>query len=220
MVFPLAGIITARFCVERLSEKLLKWMFPLHVILMAGLWAITFYLINNSFNTNVTTSIVLFVVCLIISIYLTIKSSGYLKMVYLLLLTVIAVNFFLNYHVYPRLLKFQPTGEIGRILKDKKVPLSSIYNLTAATHSLDFYAEQMIQLPDQFVIDKWINKSFTKGDYLIVDSTNLLELKNSNLKSKIIFTGNQFQVSMVTGEFLNPDTRPGTLKPIYLVQID
>ena len=138
VVFPLAGILTAKFSVNEISENIRKWMFPIHLFIMSALWILCFYLIGYSFPTDLTLNYVMYFLALCLVIYLVVNSNGNFRLLNMVLLIVIAVNFFLNVHVYPRLLKYQTTNDIGRILKEKHVLMTQVYNYTPTSHSMDF----------------------------------------------------------------------------------
>ncbi len=218
MAFPLAGIITSRFLIEQINDKIIKWMFPLHIFLMAVLWGLCFYLITFSFSSNNLPSIFIYILLLGVTIFVTYRSQNWLKIFNLVMLTAIMANFFLNAHIYPRLLKYQTSGSIGKIIKEQKIPTGLVYNYTGCDHSLDVYSQSIIS-SHGIEEPKWKNKDFFSGEYLILFENEFQEIKKNKIAHQLLFAGDKFSVTILTPEFLNPTTRSTVTRKHYFIKL-
>lgn len=218
MAFPLAGIITSRYLIVWLDSKVFKWMLPLNIFLMTILWVLCLYLISYSFSEDNTFSLIIYVCLITATIYITLKSEGWQKIFNMIILTAIMANFFLNAHIYPRLLKYQTSGTIGKIIKTEKIPTGLVYNYTGNDHSLDVYSQSIISTAGTNE-PKWMNKDFASGEYLILFENEYLEIKKNKIAHRLLFEGDKFSVTILTPEFLNPATRNSVTRKHYFIKI-
>lgn len=217
MALPLAGIVTAKFLVLHLKGKLYRWLLGLHVFLMFLLWVVCFYLVGVSFPSNNTFSLILIVVFFGITVFVFYKSVGVQRLVYLLSLTIVFGYFMMNYHVYPRLLAYQTSGTYGRYIHDHQLPVARVHNFTDRDNALDFYAQNVI--PHYDPTKQNITASLQPGHYVIASKALIDVIDKRGVAYKILLAKDNYRVTLLTPEFLNPATRPDVLNKRYLIEV-
>jgi hypothetical protein len=80
-------------------------------------------------------------------------------------------------------------------------------------HSLDFYAQSIIGHKDS------VNQ-LLPGDHLIItDTSKIADLDKAEKKYEIEFEGDDFHVTSLSLQFLNPGTRQGEVKHYVVAKI-
>ena len=124
------------------------------------------------------------------------------------------VNLFLNYSIYPALLSYQMGSIVGRWIHDSKISADRVYLYQQNDiHSLDFYAQSIIGHKDS------VNQ-LLPGDHLIItDTSKIADLDKAEKKYEIEFEGDDFHVTSLSLQFLNPGTRQGEVKHYVVAKI-
>ncbi len=222
-IYSLGAILTAKW-----FEKLLQWQvkylrllqvwvaFQLLIfIIIVGLLGYWVLPLQNWWIMAIT----LLGFGLALGFYVKIKDLGN-KWVMTLLMGILAVNFFLNTHFYPSLLnKYQSESVIAKKIKHNP----KIYDINKfivlgdglMQNSIDFYCQKHIpHLSDA--------NALNKGTYWVVCDQEVYEKEvrnNNTLKILSAETFEDFHVSTLSPEFLNPNLRPQTLRKTYLVHL-
>jgi 4-amino-4-deoxy-L-arabinose transferase-like glycosyltransferase len=233
VVYPLISVITARFIVEVLGEKLegmlgktaqilsrpvvimIKALRGVHWFVISILWLLPFLISIFTFpfgefdfmfffNPSVIVMVVFFVLYLV-------SAFQYKQLVLSSINTVVAINLFLNLSFYRNLLRYQESSEVGK--KVRNIPADQFFTYKYPNMSaLHFYSRRIVQVKDDVAQVK-------TGDWLLLNETGLGELQEEGLNVKIIETGNTFSVTNLTPTFLNAETRPDVVGQYFLVQI-
>jgi 4-amino-4-deoxy-L-arabinose transferase-like glycosyltransferase len=219
VVFPFAAIITAKFLYALLFEEkynakfrnVLTWI---HFVVFSLLWIALIFLLSYCFDNIPVWVVAIAVILFVVYNYLFFSKTQLLpKLLTICLFTIIGVNLFLNYSVYPALLKYQMGSVVGRWIYNNKIPVDRCYLYqTNNIHSLDFYAQSIIG-------QKKSTNELLAGDYLIADKTVFADLDKTGRKYTVEFTGNDFHVTGLSFQFLNPKTRAGEVTPYEVVKI-
>ncbi len=219
VVFPFAAIITAKFLYTLLFEekytiKLKNTLTWLHFVIFSLLWIALIFLLSYCFNSIPVWVIAIAVILFVIYIYLFFSKMQVLpRLLTICLFTIIGVNLFLNYSVYPALLQYQMGSVVGRWIHKNKIPVDHCYLYqTNNIHSLDFYAQSIIRKKDS-------TNQLLSDDYLIADKTAFADLDKAGKKYTVEFTGDDFHVTGLSLQFLNPKTRAGEVTPYEVVKI-
>lgn len=142
------------------------------------------------------------------------------KWVLTLFCGIVAVNFFLNTHFYPSLMQYQTESVVAKKVKNNP----KIYDIEKFVvlgeglmqNSIDFYSQKHIpRLPDVASLQKGIYWIICDQDVFEKEIANSREIK---ILSKEVFE--DFHVSTLSPEFLNPNTRSQTLRKTYLIHLD
>lgn len=152
--------------------------------------------------------------------FVKIKDLG-TKWVLTLLAGALSVNFFMNAHFYPTLLnKYQSESVIAKKIKNNP----AIYDLQKLVvlgeglmqNSIDFYCQKHIPILPNLA-------SLEKGKYWIICDQKVYEKELANNRTIQILhqeVFEDFHISTLSLEFLNPNTRPQTLRKTYLVNLE
>ena len=219
--FPLAAVASAPFIIklwrkshEKLSTGLKAWQISTLIVLII-LWIVGGLLVFVVFGGGIIQGI-LFLIAVMVSVLFVFKQSlPFSKIIFAAICTAIGVNFFMNSFIYPSLLNYQPTKEIGRLLSEKVKAGAGIFTFdTFQSHSLDFYSG--IIIPEYYDSVPALNKGVT---YYCLTSQKGMEKIKGLYSFKLIKAYDFYPVTKVTFKFLNPATRPGVLEKRYLVEI-
>ncbi|MEO5984434.1 MAG: glycosyltransferase family 39 protein [Ferruginibacter sp.] len=218
VVFPLAAIITAKFVYNiifnKKFQKLYKTLIASHLILCTLLWIGLITLLFYCFHTvplYIPISATIFFV-LFVGFYI-LKKRSLLILPSFCIITILAVNFYLNIAFYPSLLKYQMGNTTGRWLHENKIPVNNtfIYQYPEL-RSLHFYAKANILHKDSLPL-------IQKGDYIITAGKKLPELDSAGLNFDKLYSDNDYHISRLTLKFLNPYRRPQELSPYSIIKI-
>jgi 4-amino-4-deoxy-L-arabinose transferase-like glycosyltransferase len=220
VVFPFAAIITAKFLYALLFEETYDYWFKnfllsIHLVIFTLLWIALIFLLSYCFN-----SIPLWVPCVALFLFLVFiylaanKNKKRPRLLVICLFTIMGVNLFLNYSIYPALLSYQMGSIVGRWIHDSKISADRVYLYQQNDiHSLDFYAQSIIGHKDS------VNQ-LLPGDHLIItDTSKIADLDKAEKKYEIEFEGDDFHVTSLSLQFLNPGTRQGEVKHYVVAKI-
>jgi hypothetical protein len=131
---------------------------------------------------------------------------------------ILLVNFMMNANFYPQLLKYQVGNEMARIAKENNISPDRTYIYKQLFYSFDFYSKKTI--PDLSL--EQIKQKNDSGEkfYVFVNSDDKKDLDSLKLNYGKTFTTPQYKVSRLKIKFLNPATRPETLKTGYLIEVN
>jgi 4-amino-4-deoxy-L-arabinose transferase-like glycosyltransferase len=219
VVFPFAAIITAKFLYALLFEEKYSIQFKnsllwLHFVIFSLLWVALVFLLSYCFSSIpiwvACTAVFLFIVFWYLFFY---RNKILPRLLTICLFTIIGINLFLNYSVYPALLSYQMGSVVGRWIHNNKLPTDRCYLYkTNDIHSLDFYAQSIIGHKDS-------TDQLLPGDYLIADKSKLADLDKAGKKYTVEYEGDDFHVTALSLQFLNPATREGEVTPYEVAKI-
>jgi 4-amino-4-deoxy-L-arabinose transferase-like glycosyltransferase len=219
VVFPFAAIITAKFLYTLFFEneysfKLRNTLVWLHFVIFTLLWIALIFLLSYCFGNIPIWVAIVALIFFIGFLYLFFREAQPLpRLLTICLYTIMGVNLFLNYAVYPALLSYQMGSSVGRWAHNNKLPVDHFYLYQIEDiHSLDFYAQALIHEND-------LISQLSSGDYLILYKNKLADVNNSGKKYTVEYTGDDFHVTGLSLQFLNPPTRWREVKPYIVVKV-
>lgn len=231
-LFPFAAIITARHwtALESSFNKdyhgvitrfltVARCILIFQIVLMIALCVVSGILVFYFFpSQNTALTVFIFATILSLSFFLFMRFTNLFQAVFTLsICTAVSINLMLNMHVYPRLLKYQTGGDIGRILTEKQVQPQHFLNFTDYGRALDFYAGQYIKRETFKTLQ--IPQYLNKGNVLLVNEQQYQELLAKKMRAKIVYEGSDYPVTLLTIQFLHPATRAQTTQKRYLLEI-
>ena len=226
VLLPFASIIAARFLLQDVlnpeRKVFLRIFSVLHGIFFVALAGVCIFFLFVVFpEASILTLVAVF--CLLFTgIILTWKlKDAFEKLMFPLLLALISFYFVGNTHFYPNLLKYQSGNEIGKVMRDKKLPTGSFVYLNHSDHALDFYFGSHVPTiyPTDTLLMKQKIKEFGKL-YVCVDRAGLEEIKPLGFKIISQKEFKNFRVQFLTINFLLPSKRDSTLNNRFVLELN
>jgi Dolichyl-phosphate-mannose-protein mannosyltransferase len=231
VLYPLIAVITARFIVEVLSEKIDvlqekmgetiskigKILRGVQWFVVTALWGLPILISIYVFPMFDSIALSLFNPVLVIMVVFTVLYLIFAiqnkQLIVSTVYTVISINLFLNLYFYRNLLKYQESSEVGREVTALQIPKDTFFTYKYPNMgALHFYSRRIVDMKDNLAQVK-------TGDWLLLDEKSLNELQDANFNVKIVETGNTFSVTNLTPTFLDFRTRPNVVGQYFLVQI-
>lgn len=215
VVFPLAAIITANYVAKQLHKKTGAFYW-LQVAVSVVLLAVALFLQYAFVKENAGATVALVVLAIPIGL-IQVKQRD---IVLLSASGIIAFNLLLSSFYFPSILRYQPSADFGRYVRQHKTRETgfAIYHSTL-NFSTAFYSQQL-NIPVIWNFDGL--KEFYSGYHhllLFSDEYGLYELKENGQSFIIIEERQAFAVSMLNWKFLNPDTRAEACQKLYLISL-
>ena len=143
------------------------------------------------------------------------------KWVLTLFCGIVAVNFFMNAHFYPTLMElYQSESVVAKKVKNNPqvydVEKLVVVGEGLMQNSIDFYSQRIIPRLPNLV-------SLSKGTHWVLCDQDVFEkeiVKSKEIKIIRQEVFEDFHVSTLSPEFLNPNTRSQTLRKTYLIHLE
>jgi 4-amino-4-deoxy-L-arabinose transferase-like glycosyltransferase len=216
VVFPLAAIMVAKLLHDMIAlgqyKKLLKIIYPVQVFILAGLLTGAMLLLTIVFPGNYS-GIVFCTAGIVLWLYILLSKKVKTRLLWLSICGMLVVNAILSSHFYPELLKYQYSSQMGRYLKENKLPADSIggYQIERF-HALHFYADNIIKIENDL-------QALEGRPYIITNDQGRKEIDAHGWPYRPVLERKMFDVTFLTLPFLNPQTRHTILKNYYLLKI-
>ncbi|MBA4260023.1 MAG: hypothetical protein C0446_12730 [Chitinophaga sp.] len=219
VVYPLAAVITGKFLYDLFYlNKLVKWLKPLyyfHLFIFVLLWIAIIVITGLVFNEVSYLFSILAIFGFGLFVWVVAKKTVIIPTgLAIALLTSIGVNFLLSSSFYPQLLQYQMGNDAAKAIKEKQlnpndIKLYGIHN----SNALHFYAKHIFPYESNKQLFKQTEKVLTSKDSVGV-------FKNLFPAAEIVHEGNQFSVSMLTFQFLNPASRAEAIGRYVILDLD
>lgn len=216
IVVPAAALITASFIAERWQDPrwqkiffVLQALAALLLILLAGIVNAWAFPVTQTWITVIT----ILLLAIVFYYFISIKYVPVQKAVAGSVATMVMLFFLLNTNFYPKLLTYQggkPLADISRNKVDtEKVyfwpnTFSSSYNFYSASLRR-VYHDSLLQQPGVF----WI----------IYDRAQEPALKDAGLQLNKKFSVNDYEITKMKKDFINPQTRDASLTEMIMAEV-
>jgi 4-amino-4-deoxy-L-arabinose transferase-like glycosyltransferase len=219
VILPFTAILAAVFAEKIiLKQKESKFWFAIQQFQNVLIWVVLFTIVFYVFTENVflfgILSILLFVGYIWILKQKTFPAN---RLILSSLYSVLALNFMLNIHFFPRLLSYQCYNEVGRIVLKEKVPIGKFFKMGDGAHALDFYAQQVVQSVPAMNELKQIANGNTV--WIFCTEKSLALLQTEKLPIQQIQTFDFYPISLMSLDFLIPEVRSNIVEKRYLVTL-
>lgn len=218
VAFPFAAIITANYLNEKIndlkSNTILKRLSSFHFIIFNLLWLVLIALVGLIFKSIPPVIGIAAGILYVGFVFVYVKKrQSKWNVVYLGLYTAIGLNFFLNLSFYPALLEFQAGSNAGKWISSHNIPVNKISAYQYETwRSLNFYANGIVYHKDS------VNK-FQSGEFVLTNKNKVSDFDSLHKPYQILYTGNDFKITRLSLNFLNPETREKQLSKFVLLKI-
>ncbi len=212
VVIPFASMMIGAY-LAKISVKSYKTNLNGQLVLLFLLWILAFILLFYIFTpTNIVMGIIA-LMTLGLLLWSLKKLPKMQVLVFVSTLTALGLNFVLNGHAYPKLLKYQSTSQLGHWLKDNPKEREHIACFRIHMDALDFYGRSF------FPIRKTVRELTQNDNFLYTDKSGLLALKKAGIHFVKMKTYDDFRVGKLTQSFLNPAHRKENITKRYLIAI-
>lgn len=219
VVYPLAAVLTAQFLYKLLYQSQFKqWRMPLfyfHVFIFGLLWSAIIAITALVFKQVPVIFPTLAVLGAMVFIWLLLSKTVLIPtQLVAAFLTSISINILLNSAFYPNLLKFQMGNDAAQLINEKKINPSEIYLYGIHnSNALHFYGKHIFPYKNE-------KYSFLAYEKVLTSKDSISVFKNIFPAATIVHEGNQFAVSLLTIQFLNPATRAAETPRYVILDLD
>jgi 4-amino-4-deoxy-L-arabinose transferase-like glycosyltransferase len=219
IVFPLAAIITAKFLYKlTYTDQLVIWrkaLTVLHVVIFTAIWGALVALLVIPFASIPKYVGCLAAIGLLAMLYiLTMKKTGFPKLLEVAFFTIIGVNIFLNSAFYPTLLKFQIGNTVADVIAKQQLPKDKVRIYGAGNdYTLHFYGNHIFK-------QKTSIAQLDSSDIILTPKDSVAVVTAKFPASKILYNGRSYGVTQLSIAFLNPATRERVLGKYVVMRLD
>ncbi len=223
ILFPLAAMLTAPYLRLALSTHLIKFFYPLQVVL-GYLVLIATGLLNFYFFKPLHELVAIVGIGLMITFFilLTFKDpKRAVKVVYVSVMLSLTLNFFMSFNFFPNLMHYQGGNELGIAFREHKPPFTNadIKLVDADSHSFDFYTAQNHDVYDLDSLMTHYTPLLRETRFLLTtEMKRKLEANGFSVQPEL--THINYQVSKVQLKFLNERTRTASCDSLMLARIE
>ncbi len=222
VTFPFAAIICADYFYNVLIKNVkgMRWVSVAQTALLILVWILAIFLTFCCFYPEAPitlTAIFAIFIALFVYVLLTQESALGQRFIKLSLITALGINAILALHIYPSILKYQAGAPAAKYALDQNLPLDRLFVYEVNGRSLDVYTQHVqkeISLPgikQELLIHKPV--------YVFTNTEGFESLKASGLNAKELFKTPSYAVTLLTSNFLNPQTRSEVLNIGYVIRI-
>jgi 4-amino-4-deoxy-L-arabinose transferase-like glycosyltransferase len=217
-IHPLASIILANYLSKiQTNFKTMNALSIVQAISFIVISALVFYLCGWAFPENPFLFNSITIIALIYSVVILFycESIKQERLIWSGLFFMSMVNFTLNIQIYPSIFKYQANQKIAEQM-NKNNPQDPLFIYeTDYWFSCDFKLNQNIKYENN--LDSLINKSEKKKIFIMTNENGLTKLKE-NIKIDDFTTFQNYPVSNLSLDFINPYKRNQTISYLYLVE--
>jgi 4-amino-4-deoxy-L-arabinose transferase-like glycosyltransferase len=210
VTFPFAAIIAARYLVE------LKGSIMLYVqsFFNALFWLVCAVGMIYIFPIKVIwLPLVLILLCgMSWFLFFRLKKPAN-RIFYSTVVTAIGFNLMMAAHFYPSLIGgYQAPGKAGKLAKQNNKGKGAFYYYSTHGHSMDFYYNNITpKVPHLF-------QNMEQGDWVYTDHVGVEYVKSHQLDFSIAHKLPSYRVTILTLDFLRPETRGNVVDTAYILE--
>jgi 4-amino-4-deoxy-L-arabinose transferase-like glycosyltransferase len=228
VVFPLAAIIAGKAVYATLGgaaggtggaspgpgmvpNRAGKALWVTHLVIFCLLWVALWAVVFLPFPTPAGFKIA-WVIAALAWLWSLIRGRGALlsRLVVLGVGTMLAINFFVDFCFYPRLLDYQLHSVVMKGMREQHIAPSQLFVYKMdEERALDFYTDHLYAHTDK-------PDTLQKGSYILTRKEGLDSLRG---RFDTVYTAGFFHVSTLDIGFLNPSTRATELTPVDILRV-
>ncbi len=218
VIFPLLAIITAAFIQKQLNKAETRFYNIsqcVNIFLILCLLFLVHFLFKPE-TVSLSAIAGFFLAAAGVVLVLRSPSAWKMKIFYFSCLASILFNFYLNLLFYPKLLEYQ-SGIKAASYANLNHPGENINTLGVLSFTLHFHAEAEVR--DNRSIKELFDKA-QGTDYLLFTSKTYLDsLDMHRLNYQVLKSFDHYHTTMLTGTFLNRNTRKEALHKQYMLSV-
>ncbi|MFT4033034.1 MAG: glycosyltransferase family 39 protein [Siphonobacter sp.] len=159
---------------------------------------------------GIPNQIVAVLVALGLLIVAFLQKPAFLRMIALSVAGIVIAFMGMNANFYPQLFRYDAGYEFAKEAKQEPQISESFDLYRITSYTFDYYTNS-IHRP-------YLEGSIPKGRWIMTDSTGLTDIRKANIPIVQIRSTPHFHLTMLNGEFLNPETRLKACEKRYLIE--
>lgn len=215
IICPLASVMVATYLAEIQKKATIQRLQIIQSVLLVllAIGAVAFVTFFNNHWSWLQLAFILPLLGLAWLIYT--RFSHTLRIVLLSLLVIMFVNIELNTQFYPKLMSYQSSSEVAFYIKENNIPVDQVAGFHCYGHAFSYYLDNIMPLYGTLEqID-----AMKRPAYLYTNQRGLDTFNNNQIENTVLEEFDEYKVSILTGRFLNPKTRPEVIKKRFLVKL-
>jgi len=218
IAIPLFSILTAAYLYDLqqlFKDKTLRIVLGFQYFILATVFIASVLLCFYVFKFNNWLHYLWMVTLGLLGIWYSLKREGYYyRIITVSAFSAIILNFVMNIHFYPSLLKYQAGSEMAKIVAENKIPVDRIYKLSEKhTWSFDFYNQKPL------IISSIEGIRGKKDIWVYVTDEERRLINQSGFDWDRQYTQADFRITRLQLKFLDPATRKKVLNKMHLIHI-
>ncbi len=222
VVFPFAAILTANFLISlQLPEfsRKLRIINLTQSVLLAFVWGLAGLIFIWFFPLKNWLLIIVGILGLLGYLYIVFKErKNQLKyFMSISLITVLSANVLIACQFYPSILKYQAGGAVAKEILEKGIDPQDIFIYRLSARSLDVITHSVIVEKSMPLFIEKISSGVSI--YIVTDYQGVLDFKAQGYHINIVTEKPNHAATLITLEFLIPESRSKSLSNYYLLKI-
>ena len=214
-ILPLVSVLMAGYLTrDNFKTKELKTIAYTQLVILTLVYIAAWALLLFVFPVNPIVLLLFLGVSFIMFYNIKAQNEIFKKLLHGSILLSIALNLFLNATFYPNLLNYQSGIKASSLISENNIPLNQLYKIdNIHTWSLDFYSQRLTP-----TLTSTSSSEELKGKWFYLEDKQYRSLIEKGVSFDEIYKIPHFRITKLTLKFLNPTTRPKTLRAYYLVK--
>jgi hypothetical protein len=222
VVFPFAAILTANFLISlQLPEftRKLRIINLTQSVLLAFVWGLAGLIFIWFFPLKNWLLIIVGILGLLGYLYIVFKErKNQLKyFMSVSLITVLSANVLIACQFYPSILKYQAGGAVAKEILEKGIDPQDVFIYRLSARSLDVITHSVILEKSMPLFIEKISSGVSI--YIVTDYQGVLDFKAQGYHINIVTEKPNHAATLITLEFLIPESRSKSLSNYYLLKI-
>lgn len=222
VVFPFAAILTANFLISlQLPEftRKLRIINLTQSVLLAFVWGLAGLIFIWFFPLKNWLLIIVGILGLLGYLYIVFKErKNQLKyFMSISLITVLSANVLIACQFYPSILKYQAGGAVAKEILEKGIDPQDVFIYRLSARSLDVITHSVIVEKSMPLFIEKISSGVSI--YIVTDYQGVLDFKAQGYHINIVTEKPNHAATLITLEFLIPESRSKSLSNYYLLKI-
>jgi len=218
-VIPLVCIVTSKWMdhvmIRGNIPALHKKIYLSQYFIIGILWILTFLIPIAVFPTGSFTVWAILITLFAVSAFIALNYKAFERYIYTSVLSVIALFFVINTHMFPAMSEYQSTVKACKIFNEMAGKNDKLYNYRYPYYELFFYSKNFATQLKQENLEEIVHNHH---NWIYTDGKGYKEILDLNAKPEKIWQWNHRHLSQPHIKFYIPYRRDETLEKMYLIK--
>jgi len=218
-LFPFLSILSAD-CLIRFArnKRFVDVFFHIHVW-SSLLLLIAIVSVHFIFSEQYPAVVMVLVFILGLALFLVLlrqKIGRFKKLLFIPAITILTVNYYINRHFYPELLKYQAESEVAFYLQDQGLNSEALVALGLREEMTSFLLERIVPMVD---LESASQRDLT-GAYVFTNLAGKEKIAELGMQYEQIESFQDFRITTLNGTFINKKTRAQEVESKFLLKVE